>query len=368
MNHYKLKMKEVLYYSMGRKHGFCFRRLMLFVCCLLLAFIQVSCLDGDDKSAECAYNTRIVYRYNREGSETENMAGWYIRTLDEYIYDASGKLYSKRYLDDGLLIGEYNLPPGQYTLVAWANRTIRNLVSDGNGPSEANTLDSSWLYPDSPAPGDPALLNGGDKLFYGYRTFSVEKDMTSFINVDMEHTYCELSLTARWMNGSANKAGIRSTNSYYMLLEGAPSRLSFLPDWEINGGTHPYDRNMAAYPISYLNGSLSYLPHVNGLNEPVTHRKDSELTSDGSLFCRFIIYRLTTRDDEQKLLLSIYDAAGRQVMKRIDLSRFFDETLIDIDVARRQEYSIILEIEGNTVTAFNLQPLDWEDAGQLGWD
>jgi hypothetical protein len=222
-------------------------RLMRFVCCLLLAFIQVSCLDmGDDeKFVRCAYNTRIVYRYNKEGSATENMAGWYIRTLDEYIYDATGKLYSKRYLEGELLVGEYDLPPGQYTLVVWANKTTRNLVSDGNGTSGINMLDLSWLYPDSPAPGDSALLNGGDKLYYGYRTFSVEEDMTSFIDVDMEHVYCDLSLTARWVNRSDDKDGMRGADSYYMLLEGVPSRMNFLPDWEINGGTHPYDWDTA---------------------------------------------------------------------------------------------------------------------------
>lgn len=354
---------DIIYKGRRSKNGS--SRLLVYTCSLLLALLLASCLDmGDDDDAlECAYNTRIVYRYNREGSATENMAGWYIRTLDEYIYDASGKLYTKRRIEDKLLGGELKLPPGRYTLVAWANLTERNLISDGSGLPGANTLDLSWLYPDSPAAGDPALMNGGDKLYYGYRTFSVEEDKTSFIDVDMEHAYCELSLIVRWIDGSATKGA-----SYYMLLEGVPSRVGFLPDWEINGGTHVYNRDAAKYPVYYLNGSLSYLPHINGLKEPVTHRQDGHVSDDGQLLCRFTTYRLTTRDDGQQVLLSIYDAAGRQVMKKIDLYKFFDEMHIDLRVARRQEFEIVLEIVGDKITAFSMQVLDWEDGGSLGWN
>jgi hypothetical protein len=246
--------------------------------------------------------------------------------------------------------------------------TSRNLVSDGGGVgSAANTIELSWLYPDSPAPGDPTLMNGGDKLYYGYRTFSVEKDKTSSVNIDMEHAYCELSLTVRWINSPQNK--LRSGGSYYMILENALSRVGFLPDWEINGGTHPYDRAAAKYPAYYLNGALSYLPHLNGLREPVTHRQDAQMSADGQLFFRFTTYRLVTRDDGQPVLLSIYDASGRQVMKKIDLYRFFEEMHIDLRVARRQEYAIMLEIDDDTVTAFNLQPVDWDDSEEtLEWN
>jgi hypothetical protein len=323
-----------------------------------------SCLETDGEG-ECPYSVMIVYRYNAEGTSEHNLAGAYVRSLDTYIFDTEGRLCAQSRIDNGALASEYMLEPGRYILVSWANLSERNAVRP---PVElAESLAGRWIYPVSQASGNPDMLDGGDPLYYAYRTFSVEDGRTSRLYADLEHAYCRLKITVNWKTAPATLS--RNAGNYYVWLEGVPSRLGFEPQYEIAGGkVADFGTLPGEYPHQYTNGYHSYLPVVNGLNEPVTHQMNAVLQNN-SISGEFITYRLTLRDDKP-LQLRIFDDAGHELIPEehsIDLKRFFKERNIALDTYRRQDFEIIIDVypDGSSKAYLSVTQ-DWEEGGSLG--
>jgi hypothetical protein len=81
--------------------------------------------------------------------------------------------------------------------------------------------------------------------------------------------------------------------------------------------------------------------------------------SENILYGQFVTYRY--RGDTE-IYLSIY-SEGKQVMKEIDLLRFFQEMGINLHYSLCQEYAIQLDINGDEVKVSLVQVEDWGDGG-----
>ncbi|MDR1881939.1 MAG: FimB/Mfa2 family fimbrial subunit, partial [Prevotella sp.] len=163
-------------------------------------FLLISC--GID-SGELCPGVRLEYRYNRENTTGENLLSQYVRTIDEYVFDSDSILVSVGSLPGtswfGPFVSELDLPPGRYIAVAWGNRDGRSFTEQTPVPGVTTLRDLELLF-DSPYEDGSDLRNDSERLYYGYRTFSVTARDVSRIPVDMTHAHCELHVTVIWEN------------------------------------------------------------------------------------------------------------------------------------------------------------------------
>lgn len=332
------------------------------VLALVLIMSLGSCI-GDLEPGICEYNTRIVYRYDRENTAKENVIGDYIGSLDEYIYDSEGRLATLRRITEGFYASELQLPTGRYTVVTWGNITSKSAVMPPAGKGQ--TPADIWLYPANPTRSGDGKQDNGDRVYYGYRTFSVEENNTSRVYVDMEHAYCQLSLNIIWKDQTV---GMNNGILYIAELSGVPSRTSFYPEYNFKDGiAAPYSQADERFPVIWDAGKCSYLPLVNGIQEPLVYSRSFTRTGDqGNV--EFLTQRFRFRTDTEPLELAIYLPDGSLACKKIDLYKYFKELKYMLDTHRRQEFRITMQLENGRVVLSEINILDWTDGGNLdGW-
>lgn len=200
------------------------------------------------------------------------------------------------------------------------------------------------------------LHGNSDRLYYGYRTFSVAQKGISRICIDMVRSYYSLGLTIKWKTKAPENTG-----DFYILYKDIPSEYHFMPgtiskkgDWE----TH--DPNMDDH--STANNEIIY--HTAGINTKklATHRFDVKMNIDKRIETEFITYR---HQNNTHPLLSIY-AGSNQIMKEIDLERFFRSMDIELDNNLEQEFNVLIEIDGDNVNIQIANTNDWEEGGIIG--
>ncbi|MDR1258049.1 MAG: FimB/Mfa2 family fimbrial subunit [Tannerellaceae bacterium] len=308
---------------------------------------------------DSSYNLRIVYRYSPQdagggsGTDQSNVLGSYVKSLEEYVYDANGRLYGiTRKINEGQLVSELKLPPGRYTVVAWGN-------NNNNSVGGSAALERAYIAPSNVHALDPFVINKGDLLFYGYKTCEVREGAPTHLYVNMEPAYCDLTVTLQF----GNAARAAATSDYYFMLTGMPSHSIFLPGYAVNNGeVIPYGHKDPLYDDPNDNDRTGYLPLVNDYTSPISYRHDA-VWSENTLSTQFLTHRLSS---DTHPVLSLWNGTQR-IMKDIDLYTFFQAMSIQLDAQREQKYSLGLEIVGNQVNVRNMsRRLDWDDAGG-GW-
>jgi hypothetical protein len=347
---------------------------------ILLSVILLSCdLNGNDPDV-CNYNVSIEYRYNRNSSYPENEMPFYINILEEYIFDESGMLIYIDSLDgkscQGNYISELSLPVGKYSLVTWGNqvdsvsrvypdpdvdestslRTVSSVLDQINRNNMELAINNPIV---DPRPAPMQMSNNSERLYYSYRTFSVNPIGISRIEVDMTHAHCVLDITVEWKRTNEQPP---NTNDFLMILKNIPSQYEFMPEFLVRRQWwgEDYTPEGDLYPSMDVGNRINYIPEIEQ-NKYVSHMTNGRM-SNGKLYGRFITYRYRNSSHE---VLSIY-AGEKQIMKEIDLYEFFHTVGINLDLSLCQEYSLLLVIDGDKVTVSMINIEDWEDGGNIG--
>ncbi|PXV59437.1 fimbrillin-A associated anchor protein Mfa1/Mfa2 [Dysgonomonas alginatilytica] len=330
---------------------------------LLLLLLFTSCdIDGDIEV--CEYNTRIIYRYNRENTSTDNILPMYVQTLDEYIFDEQGVLVMINRLPGTSCFGEYvsetNLPEGKYSVITWGNKAEPSKVNKEQ--IGVTTKQEMMLYLDNAhtaLKSAAAVQSNAERLYYGYRTFTIEKYGVSKINVDMTHAHCVLNITVKWKNAAEAP---ENTGDFHLMLRDIAPQEAFVPEYTFRGNTlmnytpdvDTYQKSPATvrHNIPFVDAPCSYM---------LDHRTVATMSYEQVLNGEFITYR---HRDLSQPLLSLY-AGSNRLMKEIDLQRFFQDMGIQLDTNLRQEFAIEIVIDGDKVMVGLVNIDDWEEGGIL---
>lgn len=341
----------------------CLERLAEVVGRALLVFLAALSLTScsiEPETEVCEFNTRLTYIYNRENTAA-SVLPIYIKTLDEYIFNQQDVLVMINRLPGiscfGEYVSEFNLPAGKYTVITWGNKATPSKVNKEQ--IGVTTRQEMMLYLDNPQE-DESLQNDSERLYYGYRTFSVNEYGVSKVRVDMSHAHCVLNITVQWRKMAEAPT---AAQGYYMLLKDIPSGYSFMPQYKFQSGqTDVHDPMLDTYPAN-SSQDICYMPLVHAADNLVNHRTWAEMnTETRTLQSRFITYRYKDSSHE---LLSVY-LDDTQIMKEIDLAVFFQSMGIVLDTNRRQEFDLLLVIDGNNVTVSLIKIDDWDEGGSLG--
>lgn len=332
----------------------------VYILTLILSACMMYACDIDDDMQVCEYNTRLTYRYDREQTAPVSVLDRYVQSLDEYIFDAGGVLIQVNRLPGSSCFGEYvsetNLPEGNYSVITWGNRGEPSKVNKAE--IGVTKRDEMLLNLNSPVTRADIYQQDSERLYYAYRTFSVQKYGVSKVNVDISHSHCVLDITVRWKNSNE----IPTYGNYYMLLKQLPAQYGFMPEYRFKDRLcNLHNPTEDEYPKD-TKEALHYITRVYGDRQLQVHRKDVAL--NGRQFnTQFVTYRY--RNDSHELL-SIYAADGTQIMKEIDLHTFFREMNIELDTNLRQEFEINIEIDRNKVIVGLVEVGDWEEGGTIG--
>ncbi|MDR0541808.1 MAG: FimB/Mfa2 family fimbrial subunit [Dysgonamonadaceae bacterium] len=347
----------------------------------LLAPLWLLALSSCDLGAEddCCYNVRLEYRYQRYGTLGGNELGYYVSSLKEYVFNERDLLVAvndyKVPHGGGDFFSEQTLSPGRYTVISTGNKngyeqTGEEVIGETTKQELQLWLDNPQSAPAAgafPAPFAQSLMSSiqgrSDRLYYGYRSFTVGEYGVSRIAVDMTHAHCVLDITARWRDNSGRP--VMNGDEYYLTLSQVPSHYSLLPEFLVQGGLDRavFDEGSELYPHNDRR-RINYIPSVSR-TEQACHAVQGSVSPNGRgnvLRAQFVTFRY--RNDSHALLC-IYSANDGQVMKEIDLNRFFTEMGISLDYSLCQEYSLLVEIDGDRVTVSLIQVDDWEDGGTL---
>ena len=333
---------------------------MIIATLLLLAVSLVvpSCnIDGD--LAECPYNARLEYWYT--GTGQANVLPDYIFKMKEFVFDSLNVL--RRINEIGgkkNLAAELNLPPGRYTLVAWGN--LDSLSSLNESEIGRTKLADILLYANNPVPPEtrvnvPLRQENGELLYYGYTSFTVQSQGVSRQRVDMVHAHLKLDITVKWKGKVPTDTG-----DMYMSLSGMPSAYGFLPEFEVKGS--PYSTyGTAADGNPTRSGVWYYIPERPEDYPLITYEVPVKMDITRTVNATFISYRIGSDDHP---VVRLY-GGGKQLLKDIDLYKYFRTMQIDLDENLRQEFSLVMEVDAaGGVIVSSATVSDWVDGGAIG--
>jgi hypothetical protein len=331
----------------------------------VITFLSVSC--GIDKEELCP-GVRLEYRYNRENTSGVSVLPQHVQTVDEYIFGSDSVLVSVNKLPGasyaGPFVSELDLPPGQYIVVAWGNRGSQSFIEPTPVPGVTTLRELELLFD---MPGEQALKAGSDvrqdseRLYYGYRTFSVTDQGVSRVAMDMTHSHCVLHVTVAWEIAGERPA---KSSEFGMKVGQVPSSCSFIPGYSDRDGlVQPYVPSVEDYP-EHSNKVLHYIPAMHIGDRLVTQSASMYMDVAGLLRGQVTSYRYGSQSHP---LLGIYINGSLLAGKLLDLNTFFSAMQTDPGRTLKQEYSILLIVNGGKITAsLMLDVPGWEEGGLLG--
>jgi hypothetical protein len=311
---------------------------------LLLLVLHAGCNCEDTRLSSW------VYRYDREGeSGGKNLLPVFVSNVIQYIFDENEWLVA---IDTvwpdgaGKFVSWRHLSPGRYAVSGWGN-------VNGTSRVRKTTTGQVELYLDNET--GTGVQGASERLFYGYREFTVGEQGENRVHVDMTHAHCVLTFAIWWKNAAMTPA---ATGDFHLVLRDVPSQYGFFPGYRTREMlASPYSPGMEGYPAG--DGTvINYIPVVHDKEQLVTCREVAGMNSK-TLRGEVVTYRLSS---DSHPVLSIHGGEGL-LEREIDLHEFFTSLGIRLDETLRQEYQIGLEIESDRVVAFlmNASLNDWND-------
>lgn len=337
----------------------------------------------DHNDTDCDYSVRLFYHYNRENMSRDNVLPKYVKWIDQYIFDRDGVLLAIDPIGADVCDGTYNselmLPPGRYSVIAVGNQTSMSRMWDNLNdiaPKEGLTRREDMrlsLVNEVRTRGTRGYYDNCGRLYYGYRTFSIEQGKLSHIRVDMVHSHLVVDYTIRWKAGATPPA---EPNGYYVQVSDIPSRYGAMPQYYFPGG-QAGDHN-PGHCDPYNRVCLEPLHHIPTVYKPdmfdpsdcniVVHRS-AAVKASRTIIGQTVTYRLRNGGDVKFSLHRSGEAGDpdRRLMKDVNLNRFFQEIGHNLDLALRQEYEIVFEIDADGRVAVFLAGVgEWDEGGGLG--
>lgn len=330
--------------------------------CVLLFFIATLLIPScsiDKDLEECPYNARLEYWYT--GTGQANVLPNYIYRMKEFLFDSTGVL--RQINEQGSkknLAAEFKLPPGRYTLVSWGNLDSCTRVSEAE--IGRTRLSDILLYADHPvSPGTrvevPLRQRNGEQLYYGFSSFTVQPQGVLRQRVDMVHAHLKLDVTVKWKG----KAPV-DTGDLYMSLSDVPSSYRFLPAFEVKGS--PYSTYGTVTDGSLTrSGVWYYIPERPADSPLISVEVPVKMDITRLINATFVTYRIGSDDHP---VIRLY-GGGQQLIREIDLYKYFRTMQIDLDENLRQEFSLVIEIDASGgILVFSATVSDWVDGGAIG--
>lgn len=337
------------------KYSIC-HTIQLFLILMSGIIAIASCTFGDDLD-RCPYNVRLEYWY--AGSGVENTLPIYVDNLRQYLFDGGGRLLSVTTLrGDSVANWQGSLPDGEYTFVLWGNLNDGEKIpetvesneyikpNDNNNETndetnKSNDMNMETMILTSHRNGvPPAYRENTDRLYYGITSLTVQNGMTERRRVYLSHAHASLSITVVWQTEEQPGEGI-----YRMRLKGVPSTYGFTGGMEeaVPSGDGTYSLPRVDRPVTYheTRASLNYEKEVMG--QFVTFRYTAATHPLWSLWCN-----------------------GKQVVKDLDLYRFFQKLPMNMDTNMEQEFDLLVTIYEDKIVVTQATATDWDEGGAIG--
>lgn len=307
---------------------------------MALAIIQQSCAFDSDLCI-CPDNVRMEYWY--AGNSSENILPLYANNLRQYLFDAEGRLLATHtLLGDSLTLWEAELPAGNYTLTVWGNIANSDVEATTVSPGAGNTL--SELILSAEKKGVPPGFRGNTgRLYYGTASFTVEEGKACRQRVYLSHAHAVLSVTVRWMEDMERPS---ASGNYRMQLKSIPARYAFIKGWE------------TALPAG---DGVYAIPGISN-NTLTNHDTKAVMSYDNEAVGQFVTFRYTTSTHQ---LWSLW-RNDQQIVKELDLYKFFSSLPMDMNQNIKQEFDILISIYKDKITVAFASASDWDEGGVIG--
>lgn len=302
----------------------------------LLTGVLFSC-SFEDEPGLCPYNVRLEYHY--AGAPDVDNLSVYTDLLCQYIFGESGTLLRTDTLTgEGISEWKGTLDAGRYTVVTWGNPGAeQQFVSMRPGETLLKESGLSAVIEGAPREG----RGNTSRLYFGYHVLDVSSGESLRRKLYMTHAHASLHITVRWDTGLTPPPPGR----FSLRLRGIPAEYAYTPGMEI-----PLSNADGAYTMP-LTGFL----HTN-------HSVRATLNYENEVVGEFVTFRYTAATHP---MLSLY-REGQQVMKELDLERFFRKLPVSLDENTEQEFNLLVLIQKDKITVSEMGATDWEEGGGLG--
>lgn len=316
---------------------------------ILLVVILSSC-DIDAPLPDCDYNARLEYWYVFTG--TRNEIPDYVDTMNEYLFDADGILRQVRLLEgDSLLAHELTVPPGTYTLVSWGNLDGRSriapaVIGQTRLPEIRLEHNDSDFSPLERGQGACQYQENNEPLYYATDILEVPRSGIIRKRVNTTHAHALLRVTAKWLRDIP-----ANTKDFAFTLRGIPAAAGFDVAERVNTSVDNRTGEQWTYAIPRMDETTL-----------CDHRADASMRPNRTVTGDLITYRYT---DNTRLLFRIW-AGDRPLIREVNLTEFFRAMSIPFTRNIRQEFSIVITIDGDNISVSFAGVSDWEDGGTIG--
>ncbi len=302
----------------------------------MLLFALLAGCDVDMHEIEiCTYTVQLRYDYNEENTTDENKIVYWVKFIDEYIFDENDKLYHIRRVTDDMctdyMNSELQLEAGKYSILAvgngdcstvWDARTGQLPVVGMTDREDLRmTLENADTFEDG-------TRGPCGELFHGYRTFTVrEEGGATRVRVDMVNAHFQVRFRVTWRNSPVPKRG-----TYYAVLEDVVSQYRLMPEWLYPAGSfvaRQHDtRAHDDYPWSD-NRVIHHLVHSQfERGNVIDHSNTTYLNADSEVWGQFVNYRVK---NATPLIMKLYFAPDGTrgendpmvLPREIDLGQYF---------------------------------------------
>ena len=320
-----------------------------YISCLLPMLLAGCTLDNELEV--CPYNVRFSYQVcDGRGFATSDYP---LRQIRQFVNDAQGVLVGEfpgQSCETG--VGTLNLPPGDYTLVAWGNTADSLCALHGIVPKESrmeegtigachyqNSTNTREAMNTREEAGDEPEYRNTDLMYYGRIPFSVSAYGLAEYEVGMMHAHARLNLTIEWKD-EVPEALMRA-DSPVMRISGVGTGYGFA------GGETWGD---------YL------FPNPHPPTEKGTYRSDVTIDVQYKVRASFVTFRL--RDEDHPVVTLTH--RDEVLMKEVDLHRYFAVMGIGLTRNLRQEFDLTIRIEHDRTVIMETDVSGWEDGGDVG--
>lgn len=288
-----------------------------------------------DEPAICPYNVRLDYWYSGSGSINELHV--YVDNLRQFLYNNRGELLAVEELKgDSVLTWNGELPPGDYTVVAWGNL--------GTDEKASRLLDETTTLGEMQISAErdnvpPGYRSNTERLYYGTLDFTVEEGVVCRKKVYVSHAHAALNITVRWTYNPPPEGGV-----YKMRMREIPALYGFMKEREIEasaGGT---------YTIPWIGSTLTW------------HETRAAMNYEGEVNGEFVTYRFASSTHEMWSLWRDDEI----IVREIDLKKFFDTLPTPLDDNVEQEYDLIITVGKDKINVALASSTDWVEGGAIG--
>ncbi len=342
---------------------------------LLCAMLSTSC-DIEREREVCDYRVQLRYDYNEENTSSENVIEQYVSHLDELIFDSEGILLQRRRFTQDecveFMVSEFVMLPGRYSVIAVGNIDGRSLIYDellGDLIVGTTRREDVRLSLEDAEDMEDGMKGHSERLYYGYKTFTVRPEGLSSVRVNMLNAHMELTFRVVWERVTPSRE-----DDYYAVLESVPSEYMLMPEYISNASniaSAQYDPAAHDTYPHHDNSVNHHIPHTTHQGRNIhTHRLPLRIDGDGQMQGRFINYRI--QRNTRPLLKIFRKGATRgqgdeQLLRTINLQDYLDyQGYENPATTLRQLYELDITVrEDGKLMVMPMNISDWSEGGEI---